>query len=171
MGKRKDVKNEYELLTPEELHNHTRKNVSIPKYMDAFLYEHNISISKLVQNAIIDRMQHEQESYIKKDVEKQFKERFIRRHIKEKQKEDPDFEHELMRAKQILMEYFNAFDSDDSLRSDQQKQHMFHDYPEMYVDVLKFETWKKQNPSHYETMKQHYENPVERLVKIKQQFF
>lgn len=171
VGKRKDKTREYEALPPEKLHSHIRKNVSIPKYMDAFLYEHNISLSKLVQNAIIERMQQEQETFIKKDVEKQLKEKTIRKHIKEKQKNNPHFQHELLRAKQVLIDYFTAFDTKNILSMDQQKQYMFHDFPEMYVDVIKFEKWEKQHPSHYETLKQQYENPVERLVKIKQQFF
>lgn len=171
MGKRKDKTNEYGSLSPEELHSHIRKNVSIPKYMDAFLYENDISLSKLVQNAIIERMKDEQEVYIKKDVEKQFKEKHIRKHLKEKQKENPQFNHDLLRAKQVLLDYFAAFDSEDKPIADQQKQYMFHDFPEMYVDVVKFEKWEQQNTPLYKTMRENYENPVERLVKIKQQFF
>jgi hypothetical protein len=171
MGIRKDKTGEYESLSPEELHSHIRKNVSIPKYMDAFLYENDISLSKLVQNAIIERMKEEQEIYLKKDVEKQMKEKNIRQHIKEKQKENPQFNHDLLRAKQVLLDYFTAFDSEDKSIVDQQKQYMFNDFPEMYVDVVKFEKWKQQNTSLYQTMRQTYENPVERLVKIKKQFF
>jgi len=171
MGKRKDKTPEYGSLSPEELHSHIRKNVSIPKYMDAFLYENNISLSKLAQNAIIERMKETQETYIKKDVEKQFKEKTIRKHIKERERENPQFSHDLIRAKQVLIDYFMAFDAQERHIADKQKQHMFHDFPEMYVDVVKFEKWEEQNSSIYQTLKQDYDNPVERLVRIKQQFF
>ena len=131
----------------------------------------NISLSKLVQNAIIERMRGEQETYIKKDVEKQIKEKTIQKHIKDRQKENPQFSDDLLRAKQVLIDYFTAFDSDDRSICDKQKQYMFHDFPEMYVDVVKFEKWQQQNKNIYHTMKKRYENPVERIVKIKQQFF
>ena len=170
MGKRKDITKEYGVLTTEEMYSHIRKNVSIPKYMDAFLYEHNISLSKLVQNAIQERMQDEQGLHIKKDVEKQLKEKTVLLHIKEKQKDNPQFEHDLLRAKQILIDYFLAFDTYDISVADKQKEYMFHDFPEMYVDVVKFEKWEERNPLQYDSMKQKFENPVERLVRIKQQY-
>ena len=34
-----------------------RKNITIPAYMDTYIETHNISISKLVQDSITDKMQ------------------------------------------------------------------------------------------------------------------
>ena len=40
----------------------------------------------------------------------------------------------------------------------------------MYVDVLKFEEWHEKNHERYQRMKHHYNNPVERLIRIKNMF-
>ena len=138
MGKRKDSLKEYQELAPEKLHTHIRKNISIPKYMDMFLFENNISLSKLVQNAINSRIQESQVQTIKKDVEQNIKEESIRKKINEKQKEDPKFKQELQRARLILTQYFNALDYDDLIDLDQKKQLILTDFPEMYVDIVRF---------------------------------
>jgi len=69
MGTRKNNIEKYQDLTPEKLHTHIRKNISIPKYMDMFLYENKISLSKFVQNAINIRIQETQFQSLKKQVE------------------------------------------------------------------------------------------------------
>ncbi|MDG6217925.1 MAG: hypothetical protein QCI00_00600 [Candidatus Thermoplasmatota archaeon] len=170
MGQKKDKTKLYNTLSPEELHTHVRKNISIPKYMDAFLYENNISLSKLVQNAIISRIEHEKEATIKKDLHKEIKEKQTRKRLQEKRKKNPDFENELKRAKHILTIYFNAFDAEDSDAIHRRKQLMLKEFPEMYVDVLKFESWYEDNQEHYAQMKERYDNPVERLIHIKDRF-
>lgn len=170
MGRKKDKTAEYNRLTPEELHTHIRKNISIPKYMDAFLYEKNISLSKFVQNAIINRMEEEQETIIKKDVHKQIQEKQARKRLQEERKKNPEFENELKRARHMLTTYFNAFDEQDTETIHRRKQLMLKEFPEMYVDVLKFETWHDNNQEQYERMKETYENPVERLIRIKNMF-
>jgi len=171
MGRRKNNLKEYENLPPEELYTHVRKNISIPKYMDAFLYEQNISLSKLVQNAIISRMNQEQKQNITKVVKGELEEKIIRKKISEQKKKDPNFEHELQRAKFILTEYFNAFDKHQTELKEQKKQLMFSDFPEMYVDVIKFEQWYTTNMQSYEMLRQQYDNPVERLITIKKRHF
>jgi len=170
MGKRKDSLKEYQELAPERLHTHIRKNISIPKYMDMFLFENNISLSKLVQNAINSRMQETQVQTIKKDVEQNIKEKNIRKRIDEKQKEDPRFKQELQRARLILTQYFNALDLNDVIELDQKKQLILTDFPEMYVDVIRFETWFKKNIDTYHQIKTQYKNPVERLIVIKNKY-
>lgn len=170
MGRKKDKTGLYNQLSPEELHTHIRKNISIPKYMDAFLYKHNISLSKLVQNAITNRMEHEQENIIKKDVHKELQEKKARKRLQEERKKNPEFENELKRARHILTTYFNAFDTNDTEALHRRKQLMLKEFPEMYVDVLKFETWYEKNQDNYELMKDRYENPVERLIRIKNRF-
>lgn len=138
--------------------------------MDAFLYKHNISLSKLVQNAITNRMEHEQENIIKKDVHKELQEKKARKRLQEERKKNPEFENELKRARHILTTYFNAFDTNDTEALHRRKQLMLKEFPEMYVDVLKFETWYEKNQDNYELMKDRYENPVERLIRIKNRF-
>ncbi len=170
MGKKKDKTQIYNQLSPEELHNHIRKNISIPKYMDAFLYNHNISLSKLVQNAIITRMEQEQVTIIKKDAYKEIQEKQAKKRLQQERRNNPDFENELKRAKHVLTFYFNAFDNQDTEALHRRKQLMLKEFPEMYVDVLKFETWFEQNQDLYEQMKQRYDNPVERLIRIKNMF-
>jgi hypothetical protein len=170
MGKRIDKTKIYNDLQPEELHNHVRKNVSIPKYMDSFIYKHNISLSKLVQNAITQRMKKEQELVIKNDMENQIDEKIFKKKYNEEKKKNPNFDFDLQRAKNILSQYFIAFDSNDNINQDLQKQSMLSDFPEMYVDVIKFEKWEKLNEDIYLQTKQKYENPVERLVYIKNKF-
>ena len=110
MGKRKDSIKAYHNLSPEELHTHVRKNISIPKYMDMFLFENKISLSKLVQNAIINRIDETQANTIKKDVEQSIKERTIQKKIQEKQQQDPQFKQELQRARLLLTQYFELLD-------------------------------------------------------------
>ncbi len=170
MGKRNDKTKTYEQLQPEELHAHVRKNISIPKYMDAFLYKQNISLSKLVQSAINQRMEEQQKEFLKKDVKKELHQQSIKKHLSQKQKKDPQFTHELHRAKQVLTNYFNAFDSRDMETVEKQKQEMLKNFPEMYVDILKFEQWETKHRQYYFTIRQQYENVVERLVKIKKQY-
>jgi hypothetical protein len=170
MGRKKDKTSVYNQLSPEELHTHIRKNISIPKYMDAFLYNHDISLSKLVQNAIITRMEQEQETVIKKDVHKEIQEKKARKRLHEERKKNPEFENELKRAKHVLTMYFNAFDEQDSEALHRRKQLMLKEFPEMYVDVLKFESWYEKNQENYQRMKDRYENPVERLIRIKNMF-
>ena len=171
MGRRKNNLESYKHLSPEELYTHVRKNISIPKYMDAFLFEHKISLSKLVQNAIITRMDQEQKQIIRKEVKNEIEEKTIRKTIQEKKKENPNFEHELQRAKYLLSDYFNAFDAEQVEIANQKKQLIFSDFPEMYVDVIKFEQWYKKNMDSYHIFKQQFENPVERLINIKKKHF
>ena len=170
MGRKIDKTSEYNQLSPEELHTHIRKNISIPKYMDAFLCEQNISLSKLVQNAIIKRMEQEQETNVKKDVQKEIQEKKARKRIQEERRKNPEFENELKRAKHVLTTYFNAFDSNEIDAIERKKKLMLKEFPEMYVDVLKFEEWYEKNKETYYRMKAHYENPVERLIRIKNMF-
>ena len=170
MGRRKDKTKTYEQLQPEELHAHIRKNISIPKYMDAFLYKQNISLSKLVQSAIIQRMEEQQKEFLKKDVKKELQQQSIKKHLSQKQKKNPQFTHELQRARQILTKYFNAFDNQDNETAEKHKQQMLKDFPEMYVDILKFERWESKHKQYYFTIRTQYDNVVERLVKIKKQY-
>ncbi|MBS3777868.1 MAG: hypothetical protein KGY50_01090 [Candidatus Thermoplasmatota archaeon] len=170
MGRKKDKTELYDQLSPEELHTHIRKNISIPKYMDAFLYKHDISLSKLVQNSITTRMEQEQETSIKKDVHKEIQDKKARKRLQEERKKNPEFENELIRARHVLTTYFNAFDTNDTEAIHRRKQLMLKEFPEMYVDVLKFETWYEKNQENYELMKDRYENPVERLIRIKNRF-
>jgi hypothetical protein len=170
MGRKKDKTSIYNQLSPEELHTHVRKNISIPKYMDAFLYTNDISLSKLVQNAIISRMEKEQETVIKKDVHKDIQEKKARKRLQEERKKNPEFENELKRAKHVLTIYFNAFDANDPDALHRRKQLMLREFPEMYVDVLKFESWYEHNQDQYERLRDRYENPVERLIHIKNMF-
>jgi len=170
MGRRKDKTKTYEELQPEELHAHVRKNISIPKYMDAFLYKQNISLSKFVQSAIKQRMGEQQKEFLKKDVKKELQQESIKKHISQKQRKNPQFTHELQRAKQILTTYFNAFDVQDKQTTEKQKQHMLKEFPEMYVDILKFEQWETKHRQYYFTIRQQYDNVIERLVKIKKQY-
>jgi hypothetical protein len=171
MGRRKNNLEEYEHLAPEELYAHVRKNISIPKYMDAFLFEHKISLSKLVQNAIITRMNQEQKQNMRKEIKNEIEEKTIRKKIREKKKDNPNFEHELQRARYLLSAYFNAFDAQQGEIAEQKKQLIFSDFPEMYVDVIKFEQWYKKNIESYTMLKQQFENPVERLITIKKKYF
>ncbi len=170
MGRRKDNTKKYENLPPEQLYAHVRKNISIPKYMDAFLYENDISLSKLVQSAISQRMQEQQKNELKKDVKKEIQQKTIRKHLSSQQKKNPQFTHELQRAKCLLTNYFNAFDDEDTDTAFEHKQQMFTDFPELYVDVLKFEQWVDHNKTTYKNMKNQYENAVERLVTIKKHY-
>jgi hypothetical protein len=170
LGRIKDKTKIYEDLSPEDLHVHVRKNISIPKYMDAFLYEHKISLSKLVQSTIKDRMAEVQAKSIEKDVKNFQKKQTLKKRLLEEQKKNPQFNHELQRAKQLLTEYFTAFDSSDTQITERQKQIMLKDFPELYVDVLKFEQWEKKNKQRYLTIRPQYDNVVERLIKIKQEF-
>ena len=167
MGRKKDKTKVYNQLSPEELHTHIRKNISIPKYMDAFLYKHNISLSKLVQNAIISRMEDEQETVIKKDIHKEIQEKQARKRLQQERRNNPQFENELKRAKHVLTTYFDAFDERDADALHRRKQLMLKEFPEMYVDVIKFETWHEHNQSQYEILRNQYDNPVERLIRIK----
>ena len=171
MGRRKDNLKKYQELTPEKLHTHIRKNISIPKYMDMFLFENNISLSKLVQNAINIRIQESQVQTIKKDVEQNIKEKNIRKKINEKHKEDPKFKQELQRARLILTQYFNALDVNDLIDLNHKKQLILTDFPEMYVDVVRFETWYQKNIDSYQHIKTQYDNPIERLIVIKNKYF
>jgi len=170
MGRKKDKTSIYDKLSPEELHTHIRKNISIPKYMDAFLYNQDISLSKLVQNAIITRMEQEQENIIKKDVHKEIQEKKAKKRLQEERKKNPEFENELKRARHVLTTYFSAFDTNNTDALHRRKQLMLREFPEMYVDVLKFETWYEHNRENYDRMKEQYENPVERLIRIKNMF-
>ena len=171
LGRRKDKTKIYDELTPEQLHVHVRKNISIPKYMDAFLYDHNISLSKLVQSAIQGRMSEAQAKIIQKDVKNLHKKQSIKKRLADEQKKNPQFTNELQRAKQLIQEYFNAFDSQDTQSVERQKQLMLKDFPELYIDVLKFEQWESKNKQRYFNLVSQYDNVVERLIKIKQEYF
>jgi hypothetical protein len=171
MGRHKNNVDKYYDLTPEKLHTHVRKNISIPKYMDLFLYENKISLSKLVQNAINNRIQETQFQLIKKEVEHNSKERSIRGQINKREKDNPNFKNELKRARLLLTQYFTSFDSSDHIGMDQKKQLILSDFPEMYVDIIRFENWYKENDNLYQSLKIQYENPVERLIAIKKEFF
>lgn len=170
MGRRKSNIEEYQELSPEELHTHIRKNISIPKYMDMFLIENKISLSKLVQSAITERIQELQSQTIKNNVSKEMKNQFMRKKIQEKKKEKPHFQQELQRARLMLASYFNAIDKHDLNEIDQKKQVILTDFPEMYVDVIRFESWYKNNRELYDSMKNRFENPVERLIEIKKKY-
>jgi len=171
MGKRKNKARHYQDLSPEELYTHVRKNVSIPKYMDLFLYEHNISLSKLVQSAITTRMEKNQTEQIEKRVKKTINTQTARKTIQEKQKQNPQFKQELHRARLLLTQYFNAFDASDHENIELKKQLILTDFPEMYVDIIRFEQWEKNNTNHYQSYQGQYENPVERLIAIKKECF
>jgi hypothetical protein len=170
MGQRKNNFDKYKKLNPEKLHTHVRKNISIPKYMDLFLYENKISLSKLVQNAINNRIQETQFQSIKKEVEQNTKERSIKRQINKQEKENPNFRNELKRARLLLTQYFASFDLNDLVGSDKKKQLILLDFPEMYVDIIKFENWYNENHILYKSLKTQYENPIERLIFIKKEF-
>lgn len=116
-------------------------------------------------------MQESQVQTIKKDVEQTIKERNIRKKIDEKQKENPNFKQELQRARLILTQYFKSLDLNDTIEMDQKKQLILTDFPEMYVDIVRFETWYKKNNDIYQLIKTQYENPVERLIVIKNKYF
>jgi hypothetical protein len=169
MGKRNNIIRDYHDLSSEELYTHVRKNVSIPKYMDLFLYEHDISLSKLVQSAITTRMEETQTEQIEKRVRQSVKKQTVKKTIQEKQKQNPGFKQELQRARLILTQYFNAFDTSDFETTNLHKQIILSDFPEMYVDIIRFEQWVKNNPNHYQMYQSQYENPVERLIAIKQE--
>jgi hypothetical protein len=171
MGRRKNSIDDYQNLTPEELYTHVRKNVSIPKYMDLFLYKNNISLSKLVQSAITSRMQETQLHSIQKEMKQTYQEQTLRKKINERQKINPQFKQELQRARLLLTQYFDVFDQKDSTRIEQKKQLIFSDFPEMYVDIIRFEQWYKYNSDQYQTYQTRYENPVERLIAIKKECF
>jgi len=169
MGKRNNIIRDYHDLSSEELYTHVRKNVSIPKYMDLFLYEHDISLSKLVQSAITTRMEETQTEQIEKRVRQSVKKQTVKKTIQEKQKQNPGFKQELQRARLILTQYFNAFDTSDFETTNLHKQIILSDFPEMYVDIIRFEQWVKNSPNHYQMYQSQYENPVERLIAIKQE--
>ena len=167
LGKRVDKTDMYDHLSPEELHTHVRKNVSIPKYMDLFLFNHNISLSKLAQNAILDRMQEEQTTEIRKDVKKEITHQVFKKKITQEQKKDPRFSQKIQQAKQVFLDYFKAVDTMNESEMTDLKQIILADFPEMYVDIIKFEKWYATHHVLYEKLKKEYPNPVERLLKIK----
>ncbi|RLF41783.1 MAG: hypothetical protein DRN12_02290 [Thermoplasmata archaeon] len=169
MGKRIDKSELYAKLSPEELHTHVRKNISIPKYMDAFLYEHNISLSKLVQNAIKKRMLEEQKTEVEKAIELDYRRRIAEKRIAEEKRKDPKFEQKLLQAKQLLRQYFNALDQ--GLPVENYKQQMLKGFPELYIDISRFEEWKKNNEGMYKILKEEIHNPIERLIRIKKEYF
>ena len=171
MGKRKNSIDDYQTLSQEELYTHVRKNVSIPKYMDLFLYENNISLSKMVQSAITTRMGETQVQSIQKEIKESVKQQTMKITINEKQKQNPQFKQELQRARLLLTQYFDAFDEDDFSKTDQKKQLILSDFPEMYVDIIRFEQWYKTNANHYQSFQERIENPVERLIAIKNECF
>lgn len=169
MGKRIDRTELYARLSPEELHTHVRKNISIPKYMDAFLYEHNISLSKLVQNAIEERMKEEQKTEVEKAIELEYRRKIAERRIAEEKRKNPRFEQKLLQAKQLLKQYFNALDQNSS--TEEYKQKMLREFPELYIDISRFEQWKKDNEERYQILKENIYNPIERLIQIKREYF
>ena len=138
--------------------------------MDAFLYRHKISLSKLVQNAITERMQQIQKTAIEKEIDAHHKRRLMEKQIATEQVKNPKFEKNLFKAKQTLEKYFNAFDIEDIPTAEHYKIQMLQQFPEMYVDVIKFEQWKKQNVHRYQEMKDTYDNVVERLIRIKNEY-
>jgi hypothetical protein len=115
-------------------------------------------------------MEESQTEQIKKRVKQNLKNQTIQQTIQEKQKKDPQFKQELHRARLLLTQYFNAFDTDDMDTIDMKKQLILSDFPEMYVDIIKFEQWQTKNKDHYPTYQDKYENPVERLIAIKQEW-
>jgi hypothetical protein len=170
MGKIKNKNKQYEQLEPEEMFSYVRKNISIPKYMDAFLYQKNISLSKLVQNAISQRIQDEQEKTIEKRVKKITQQKKLHNHYEKERKKNPNLEWDLERARRILTKYFLAMEQHDEIALERQKQVLLKEFPDLYLDIIKFEKWKETNESQYDLMKEKYENPVERLVRIKSTF-
>ena len=116
-------------------------------------------------------MNQEQKQIIKKEVKDEFEDKKIRKKLSERKKNNPNFEHELQRAKFLLTEYFQDFDQNQSSEIEQKKQIIFSDFPEMYVDVIKFEQWVKINSETYDNLKHQFENPVERLITIKKRYF
>ena len=170
MGKRKNVIQLYADLSPEELHTHVRKNISIPKYMDIFLYEHNISLSKLVQKAIEDRMREEEKNRVEREIRRDYQRRLAERRLAEERKKNPRFEQKLLRAKQLVKNYFESLDNDERDIMDRCKQEMLKEYPELYVDISRFEDWLKDNEDRYERLRVEFRNPVERLLQVKRLF-
>ena len=171
MGKIINKNKQYENLKPEEMFSYVRKNISIPKYMDAFLYQNNISLSKLVQNAISQRIQEEQEKTVEKKVKKITQQKKLHNHYEKERKKNPNLEWDLERARRILTKYFLALETKDEITIERQKQVLLKDFPDLYLDIVKFEKWKESNESEYNLMTEKYENPVERLIRIKSTFF
>ncbi len=168
MGRRRNVIQLYADLPPEELHTHVRKNISIPKYMDIFLYEHNISLSKLVQKAIEDRMREEEKNRVEREIRRDYQRRLAERKIAEERKKNPRFEQKLLRAKQLVKTYFDSLDNNNRSVMEECKQEMLREYPELYVDISRFENWLEENREGYEKLKIEFRNPVERLIQVKQ---
>ena len=90
--------------------------------------------------------------------------------INDKQKRDPRFKQELKRARLLLTQFFEAFDQNNHQQTSQKKQLIFSDFPEMYVDIIKFEQWHKLNQESYNNYVDQFENPVERLIAIKKDY-
>ena len=135
--------------------------------MDLFLFNHNISLSKLAQNAILDRMQEEQSTEIRKDVKKEITQQVLKKKITKEQRNDPRFSQKIQQAKQIFLDYFKAVDAMNDEDMAELKQIILADFPEMYVDIIKFEKWYTTHHVAYEKLKTQYVNPVERLLEIK----
>ena len=115
-------------------------------------------------------MQQEQKKSLQKEIIQEHDEKTVRKKINMRRKGNPNFDNELQRAKFLVGEYFSAFDENDMYESDIKKQVMLSDYPELYVDIIKFEKWYKKNQELYFDMKEKINNPVERLIRIKKLF-
>ena len=171
MGKILDKNQHYKNLKPEEMFSYVRKNISIPKYMDIFLYKNKISLSKLVQNAITLRIQEEQEKSIEKKVIRITQQKKLQDHYEKERKKNPNLDWDLERAKRILTKYFLAYETNDETAITREKSLLSKEFPDLYLDIIKFENWKIKNENDYQIMKEKYENPVERLIRIKSTFF
>jgi len=167
VGKVKNKVKQFEGLSPEELLSFVRRNISIPKYMDVFLYTHKISLSKLVQTAIIDRMKEEEGKTVEKQVKEETQRKKIQQQFAQEKRKNPNFEWDLERAKRLLSMYFTHYDKGDIEEAERQKQILLQEFSDLYLDVVRFERWRHDHEKDYMLMKERYANPVERLVRIK----
>ena len=138
--------------------------------MDVFLYTHKISLSKLVQNAIIDRMKEEEGKTVEKQVKEETQRKKIQQQLAQEKRKNPNFAWDLERAKRLLSIYFNHYDDGNIEEAERQKQILLQEFSDLYLDVVRFERWRQDHEEDYILMKDKYTNPVERLVRIKTDF-
>ena len=138
--------------------------------MDVFLYTHKISLSKLVQNAIIDRMKEEEEKTVEKQVKEETQRKKIQQQLAQEKRKNPNFAWDLERAKRLLSTYFNHYDKGNIEEAERQKQILLQEFSDLYLDIVRFERWRQDHEEDYILMKEKYTNPVERLVRIKTDF-
>jgi hypothetical protein len=170
MGKVKNKVKQYEGLPPEDMLTFVRRNISIPKYMDVFLYTQKISLSKLVQNAIIERMNEEEAKTVGKKVKEEVQRKKIQKQLVQEKRKNPNLEWDLERAKRLLGAYFTHYDSKNIEEAERQKQILLQEFSDLYLDVVRFERWRQDHEDDYRLMREKYKDPVERLIRIKTDF-